>query len=1667
MASKKSELVLTCNATALKDVMNFLNKQLDDLIRKRDQLNAKGVQNWTAQDKKNFKQWGDDIAAINSAMQRNRDEMVKYGQVMKDLAGAKTKDLKRALGEVKRALDNMSARDPGRAQLEADLKKIQRQIDANTVSIKKNQSAWGALGTTMKNLFAYAGIFAGFNLLKSKMTEAYEANKRFSDSMANVRKVSGLTMDEIGKLANNLSKIDSRTGLGGLMELGYTGAKLGFGNYGIEGLESFAKSAVKVQNALSEDMGADSMTALSKMVEVMGLIPKMGVERAMDATGSAIFKLASTSTATGTNIVEFSKRLMGLANIAHITTPELLAIGSAADSMALMPEVAATAFNKLITAVQKQPNLIENALHIEKGTISDMYQAGKMTDALVMIFEKMREKGGMNALMQSGVFKDLGSDGARLVAVMATMANRVDMLNAHLAVSRQAFEEGTAVAQEYAIQMDTAAAYSERAANIWEKAFVNPEGVDTVKEFTKAWYEVSKALTSNKVAMAEVKFLLGGILELLKGILYFLPALLSGLAVLGAGRMFVALRSALEMTRLSAVGLTLSLNGLKTAWTALSAVGKANWIGAAATALFMIIEAFGMFNKKVQEATGYMKGFKKDLGDLNVEYGKAESELRRYRRAIDEANTGSKQRLAAINTFNSKFKPYLSNLLTEKSTALDVAKAYNEVTKAIRAKLALQLKEKDIEKYVAPREQWAAERRQEYEKRANEAGKGQYGSTWITGYAQDNRNKTIDTMVRDIGKQYYNLPQQIIDEVSKQAAAGNTSFNNYGSIINSRYLKDANALLAASSYLRQERSAENALRYTNKKWEPEQKLIDDLTAQQEETPYEPLQDAPDKDAIAAAKKAAQDRKKALKLEMDEAQKASTGIISKLEEYYRLQEAAINDARADGQLTEEQAKEMVRALSILKNESLATARRAVTTGEMKNWDKLKTETLPAVMSDTSEVSRNLLETIQQVAVDKLHTDLEKFNGSSDVLGLDSRAFFDLMNAKAAGNTREAARLRAKIQNEVERALMQYQFVEKANQQMRKDLEAMGITTETYEQWAKRMQQGITEKPATVTSSGRSITDQEAYREMGNKFIQQGVINFRYNIENQQEAEQWLNDFATTSAGKLEDWAQAFPELMTWIDLIKRKEKGETLGEVELQTLQNAMPRIKNLYDEMLNHADRVNKAMKQAYEHEKTQQDIRFQVAGYRKQESEADSAWESIGKQKESGINASFWEQQGLGSVADDPEVQRIQNRIYWRNQELLDAQNQFEQRKILNEQEIQALKDRNASEAEIEALRLQQKQDNAGIEELINEKQTQLFNETSNLSAKVAQELQKRVQAVNTLVKPVETAAKNIGQKLGDMIFDMESQSMTWEEIWKNMALAVAESMLSMAGQYAQNAIVKASMNRAEETEEGAHATVMTMFGISEGAAKTIGTLGWIGIALIPVITALLMGLLTSALSTSRNDNGNTAAAKNTKLVSGMLTYDKGNVDKFAGRRKLYDDGETQVYGRRRYLGEDGKVYTATAEPAPKDGLVTHPIATTVQGQPALVAENGPEIVIGRETTKAIMMNEPELIKYLANYQQHGARRLFDSGNVQSVAATQPSDISPQTSDIIPQTSDTAAERQALINRLDRSDALMEQVLYFLQHPVRPKINMYSQGGEDGLYDSMKKATAFMAKHQ
>ena len=448
MATKK-EVIITCNATNVKAVIEGLERGMAALAKEEEKLLGTIKQRGYAEndEKKRLKELEKAMDAMRTNVQKNREEQKKLGEVMKDLAGSKLKDLKKALQEGKAALNNMSANDPKRAKLVRDLKLIQKQIDANTGAIKAQGNAFA---TTAKNLATYMIGFAGFNKLKSMVEGVFQANLKLSDSLANIRKVSGLSGESINQLYRNITKIDTRNTIEMLNQLAYTGAKLGIGqNYGVEGLTGFVKAAEQVQMALGEDMGEKALPELSKMVEVMGLIPKYGVEQSMQKAASAIFQLGATSTATGSNIVEFSKRLMGLANVSRVSTQDLLALGSASDAMGLMPEVSATAFNKLFTSIQRQHNLIEKTLGMEKGRIKALYDEGKTMDAIVEIFDRMNKTGNMNLL--GSVFKDLGSDGARLINVMATMADRVDILKKHLLTSRDAFKEGEAVIGEYMI----------------------------------------------------------------------------------------------------------------------------------------------------------------------------------------------------------------------------------------------------------------------------------------------------------------------------------------------------------------------------------------------------------------------------------------------------------------------------------------------------------------------------------------------------------------------------------------------------------------------------------------------------------------------------------------------------------------------------------------------------------------------------------------------------------------------------------------------------------------------------------------------------------------------------------------------------------------------------------------------------------------------------------------------------------------------------------------------------------------------------------------------------------------------------------------------------------------------------------------------------------------
>lgn len=176
----------------------------------------------------------------------------------------------------------------------------------------------------------------------------------------------------------------------------------------------------------------------------------------------------------------------------------------------------------------------------------------------------------------------------------------------------------------------------------------------------------------------------------------------------------------------------------------------------------------------------------------------------------------------------------------------------------------------------------------------------------------------------------------------------------------------------------------------------------------------------------------------------------------------------------------------------------------------------------------------------------------------------------------------------------------------------------------------------------------------------------------------------------------------------------------------------------------------------------------------------------------------------------------------------------------------------------------------------------------------------------------------------------------------------------------------------KTEASETSANATM----GIASGAAKTVGELGWWGIPLVAVITALLNGLLSYAMGkvgnlfSGKSAEATAAPAATGKVVSGMLAYDEGNV--------------------QSVLASDGHAYTARVGGIGSgSGIVSVPTLTNVGGQAAIVGEQGPEVVIGRATTRAMMQNNPRLLQSLITFDRlHSGRgfRAYDNGNVQEL---------------------------------------------------------------------------------
>lgn len=1516
-------------------------------------------------------------------------------------------ELRRAYKQLEEELNQINTKSKEFADRQKSMKELKKNIDEATGAAHKQGGAWQ---TALKNLTAYVGLFSAFNMLKTYLFDIFRLNAKFAEQLTNIRKVALSSQEDVAQLSKELSKIETRTSIEELNNLAYAGAKLGVTTKDLAG---FVRAADQVNVALKEDLGDEALTALAKITEVSGLIDKYGVEDAMLRTGSAIFRLASTSTASSGKIVDFSNRLLALGDAASLTTPDILAIGSAVDSMALEPEVAATAFGKLVVELRKGTSSIEKDLGIAQGSLKKMVEEGRGMEAIQTIFHKMHESKNVFAL--NSLFKDLGSeDGARLTKVMVTMAEKVGMLDKAVTESNKAFNEGTAVTTEYEMQQETATAYMERATNLFEKQFVSADAASgPVRDLAKAWYEMMDALVHNITFMTEVRMLIMLLMTAMKLFLSMLPTLVTMLGTAGVAGAFAKLA---ELT----TGLTGKTMSLANAWNVmyssfkkLSFVGQMSVMGGLIGLAGVLVVKLAQWSASLYQVSAGQRVLNEVQEEGKRRAMEEQESLKSLHNVMHDTTASMDLRRQAMEKLNSAIPNLNAKINSETGAVQENTKAWGENFKRLqsfyelegaRAKLA-ELGRKKVDAILKLQQKEEA-------------------------YANTNVNTFSGTP----------NPTHPLD--SKKLAKSSKNYFGATPVTSSGAMVAGQASGAAGQAV-QKSAAEWA---RNKA----QREYDDIVAQ-EEALYKKF----GAKLVVNGKKVGGKGKKVgggntgsggnpnhdeKNIAKDRANALIANIKAFYEEQMRKYLEWVAQMNADGEkISEGQQKEQLDYLQSQMDRALGTARQSIANlGD--GWKEFYSHMDEDVMVYDEETSKQLLDSIGKADVGELHKLFTKLSGdlsreNNKTLAENLGALLDQIFANGSKELREAAEKLLARQREIQKILNEHDYTGAVDRNTRSNFDRLGFL-----QPAEDVR---TDSPEGLEKMNT------AFDKLTTKARESITVLYSLNPESEEFQNQFLQFLSVANEG---------------FDFSKL-------------SAQN----LKALYLELIKYSDEYTAAEKKNADERKKINDFLWNRQGRQADQDNRRRAMQQVGNGVERFRKA------GKGEDSNAPRSGEMGGSKFMED---FSYNANIEQSKL----EITLIQEKIAWLQKLNA-----------TSEQVAELQKSLAEKQDSYILALMQTMKQRAEAVYALYKPLEEFGTAAGQAfatmtedaeagcdafkaaIGDMINSMMKQTvqMTQEYIKRRLMQKVNDKLVSTqikkstkeqvaleqggadatsaitkaagdakvlltekVGQQVVNAVTTQTQTTTATAQSAAATDVSTQaakteanvgLGIAEGSAKTIGSLGWWGIPLIAVITAVLNGLLGFAMgkvsSLFGKGKDNNINAKSTKVVSGMLTYDSGNVQDL-----------------RPFVGNDGSLYWATEDNKPHNGvsLLTHPTATTINGHPSLVAENGPELVIGRETTQAMMMNNPQLLKALVNYDRnYSGRRAYDTGNIAETSPTVAAGASVSDEMVSYQASTNVALLQAVNTLLQR-----------LEQPIEAKIDMYGRGK---LYDSMTRANQFM----
>ncbi|MBQ8712997.1 MAG: phage tail tape measure protein [Prevotella sp.] len=624
--------------------------------------------------------------------------------------------LKQAVEQGRQALNSMDRTTKEGQKAFDDLAKKVKAADlemkqlagTSKASLSAFEKAWSRLKT-------YVGLYVGAAVAMQKLTATMGDLMELSDKMGEVRKTTGFTADEVGRLTTSLKKLDTRTPIVGLMELSSIAGSIGLKTQ--QDVEGFTIAANKLMVALPE-MGSEAARTLIKIADATGDLKKNegDVEQTLEKVGSTIIALRANSAAAAGPITDFVSRVGAVGAQAGISIDQIAALGATVDALGGRVEMSATALSRMIPAIKNNTFAVASALKMTESELKGMTGMEQM----VTIFRKLHDSvkqfdtstdEGMNAMadkveqmlgnsasMQE-VMKTLNQQGSRAGIVFGLLSQNVDKLEEQLDIAGKAYKENTALMAEYNNMNETTAAKWERLKNQLEEAFVS----DRMQRWLGDIIDFLRVLVDLLTEDGPIgSFFRWSLVYLALWRAKWTEAI--GTALISVGKFLLGTKASTAATvadtaaktantaatvaqAAATEAATAKTNMFASAWGKLNKVQRANVIAAVATALAALGWHLYEVSRKAREAAkqmNVMADVEKKAKDESI---KERAELEKLYKVTQDQTASMEERRKALRDMvgDAKYKQYYENLTSEKELATAAAGAYKELAEQILA----------------------------------------------------------------------------------------------------------------------------------------------------------------------------------------------------------------------------------------------------------------------------------------------------------------------------------------------------------------------------------------------------------------------------------------------------------------------------------------------------------------------------------------------------------------------------------------------------------------------------------------------------------------------------------------------------------------------------------------------------------------------------------------------------------------------------------------------------------------------------------------------------------------------------------------------------------------------------------------------------------------------